>query len=580
MKMKIGAKIALGFGIVLVILFVMGGYSYYQASETRVQAVDLQRASVRSDAAVRVQDHFTNAVLAARGYMLYGDEAFAKQTADRFAAALKAAEDAKNSTIRVEVKTEADKLIDSIKKYQDGVLNRLFPAVKIYHQGKSLPGVTNERLRTIEGSFIAMGNELRPFSETIAKAADWILKDANQLNDSRLGALISNAGALERMMLILTVLSLAVGILVSIVLTRGITRPMFAAVARIDEMAQGRFDRDIQQSFMDRSDEFGEMSHAFDKMIRNMRGLIKQVSQSAEHLAAASQELTASSHQSADASNQVAGSIMAVAQGAENQVAAVNETSAVVEEISATIEEVAATANQMSGVADKTASSTSAGQAAVDLAVKQMGQVGTGAKKAQTAAADLEGGSRQIAEIVGLISNIAGQTNLLALNAAIEAARAGEAGRGFAVVAEEVRKLAEQSEQAATQITALIDKNNDNIRNVVSVVGAAIADIDQGVVLVNNAGTGFAEIGKLVLDLSQQVQQISKALGEIATGSGRIVHSIKEVGRVSRDTATEAQTVSAATEEQSASMQEIASSSQALAKLAGDLQLAMTKFKV
>ena len=130
----------------------------------------------------------------------------------------------------------------------------------------------------------------------------------------------------------------------------------------------------------------------------------------------------------------------------------------------------------------------------MDQAIGQMKNVGQGAQKAQGAAGDLEAGSRQIEAIVGLISNIAGQTNLLALNAAIEAARAGEQGRGFAVVAEEVRKLAEQSEQAARQIKDLIGKNDANIRNVVEVISHTIQDIDTGVTLVGKAGDGFGDI--------------------------------------------------------------------------------------
>ena len=580
MKLGVGAKIALGFGIVLIILFAMGGYAYYQASQTRILSADLQRASVRSDAAAKSKEFFQNSVLAIRGYMLYGDETLGKQALDNLSEALKLTEAVKKATIRADIAAEANKVADNIKKYSDGVQTQLYPVIRAYHLEKRQPSPNAEVLRKYETDFnVIGGQQLRPFSEGITKSIEGILADANKLNDERISSLIANAASLERLMLILTILSLLIGIVVSVFLTRSITKPMFAAVGQLNEMAEGRFDKDVPQVFLARGDEFGVMAKAFDRMTRNMRSLIKQVSQSAEQLAASSQEFTASSQQSAEAANQVAGSIIGVAKGAENQVAAVNETSAVIEEISATIEEVAATANEMAGVAEKTSASTASGQGAVDLAVKQMGQVGTGAKKAQAAAGDLEGGSRQIAEIVSLISNIAGQTNLLALNAAIEAARAGEAGRGFAVVAEEVRKLAEQSEQAATQITALIGKNNANIHNVVGAVGAAIADIDQGIVLVNNAGAGFAEIGKLVNDLSRQVQQISQAFAEIAKGSERIVHSVRDVEKISRDSAAEAQTVSAATEEQSASMQEIASSSQALARLAGELQQAMTKFR-
>ena len=311
-----------------------------------------------------------------------------------------------------------------------------------------------------------------------------------------------------------------------------------------------------------------------------MRQLIGQVSQSAEQLAASSEELTASAEQSAQASNQVAASVTEMAHGSEKQVAAVNDTSAIVEEISATMEEVAATAQEMAGKANDTSKATVDGQNSVDQAIGQMKNIGQGAQQAQQAAGELEAGSRQIEVIVGLISSIAGQTNLLALNAAIEAARAGEQGRGFAVVAEEVRKLAEQSEQAARQIKGLIGTNDNNIKNVVGVVSNTIKEIDQGVALVSKAGDGFGEIRSLVETVTAQVGDISRALSEIAVGSQQIVGSMKAVETVSRAAAAEAQTVSAATEEQSASTEEIASASQALAKLATDLQAAMGKFRI
>lgn len=203
-----------------------------------------------------------------------------------------------------------------------------------------------------------------------------------------------------------------------------------------------------------------------------------------------------------------------------------------------------------------------------------------GAKQAQGAAEELKTSSAQIGEIVGLISTIAGQTNLLALNAAIEAARAGEQGRGFAVVAEEVRKLAEQSEQAAHQIKNLVGSNHTSIGNVVGAIDTAISKISQGVELVNVAGTNFGAIHGQIGQVTEQVRIIAKAIGEAATGSQRIVSSIKEVENLSRDAAAESQNVSAATEEQSASMEEIAASSQALAKLAQELQMAVAKFKI
>jgi methyl-accepting chemotaxis protein len=327
-------------------------------------------------------------------------------------------------------------------------------------------------------------------------------------------------------------------------------------------------------------DELGQLARSFEAMAANLVGLVRKVSSNSEQVAASSQELTASAHQSAEAANNVAESITHVAAGASQQVNAVNEVSAVVEEISATIENVSATAQEMSKLATETAAASEGGQQSVDTAVSQMGEVGAQARQAQDAARELSASSKQIGEIVGLISNIAGQTNLLALNAAIEAARAGEQGRGFAVVAEEVRKLAEQSEAAAHQITNLISRNNQSIDHVVGSVDQAINSIDKGIALVNTAGAGFKAIGKQIDLVTDQVQNISSSLREVAIGSQRIVTSVREVENVSKSLADEASSVSAATEEQSASMEEIASSSQSLATVAQELQTAVSLFRL
>ena len=580
MRMKVGAKIALGFGIVLLILLIMGGYSYYEATELDVLTSDLARASKRADVAVKAQSDYVAGILAARGYMVYGDETFAKQSEQKFNDAIKGLGEITKLTINPKVKDMVARAEESLNKYKDGVVKELFPAVKEYHDAKKLPTATMAGLGLLEQKFIGIGRQLVPFSEAVGKAVAEILEEANTVTDNRLDRADKDASALRQVMLILTVVSLALGILVSVVLTRLVTKPLKSVIERVDKMAEGYFDRDMDKEFLSRGDEFGDMARSFDKMIRSTRGLIRQVSQSSEQLAASSEQLTASSQQSAEAANNVAQSIQQVAMGSEKQVGAVNETSAIVEEISATMEEVAATAGEMATLSDQTAKAAIEGKKSIDIAVNQMGAVSNGSKQAQLAAEELKVSSEQIGEIVGLISTIAGQTNLLALNAAIEAARAGEQGRGFAVVAEEVRKLAEQSETAAHQIKELVDKNHGSIGNVVGAIDVAIRDITQGVDLVNVAGNNFAAINSQINQVTDQVTVIAKAVNEAAVGSQRIVSSIKEVENLSRDAAAESQNVSAATEEQSASMQEIAASSQALAKLAEGLQQEISKFHI
>jgi len=209
-----------------------------------------------------------------------------------------------------------------------------------------------------------------------------------------------------------------------------------------------------------------------------------------------------------------------------------------------------------------------------------MGQISESSLAVQKAVDELSTSSQKIQEIVALITGIAGQTNLLALNAAIEAARAGEQGRGFAVVADEVRKLAEQSEEAAKQIASMIRGNVTSIDGAVQAVGKTSENVLAGMKVMEEAGKAFAKIASHIEGVSTEVTEMTGAIGEVATASSNVEKSVKQIELISRDTAAQTQTVSAATEEQSASAQEIASASQTLAQLAQELQGNIQRFRV
>lgn len=183
--------------------------------------------------------------------------------------------------------------------------------------------------------------------------------------------------------------------------------------------------------------------------------MIVKVQEASEIVSASSEELTASTEQLSQAADQVVTAITDVTNGTSQQMQSVDDTMTIVEQMSAGLQQIAANTGSVSAAAEKTSNTALEGGEAVQKVASQMA-IETSVTHSAQVVAKLGERSKEIGQIVDTIAGIAGQTNLLALNAAIEAARAGEQGRGFAVVAEEVRKLAEQSRDAAKEIAALI----------------------------------------------------------------------------------------------------------------------------
>jgi len=269
-----------------------------------------------------------------------------------------------------------------------------------------------------------------------------------------------------------------------------------------------------------------------------------------------------------------------VATGASHQVDAVEQAVSVVQEMTMAINHIASNSHNVSEKSGETARAAAAGGEAVLQATNQMQVIKNSVTQSAEVVGKLGERSQQIGEIVDVISGIAGQTNLLALNAAIEAARAGEQGRGFAVVADEVRKLAEQSHEAAQKISIIVRDIQSETNIAVRAMNQGTVEVARGTEVIAATGDRFTFIVTMVQQLNSQIQEISAATEELSASSDEVVRSVDSIRTVASDTAADTQTISAAAEEQSASMEEIASSSQALAHMAGDLQAVVSKFRL
>lgn len=382
----------------------------------------------------------------------------------------------------------------------------------------------------------------------------------------------------QMVLIILPIMAILISVLVGIIITRMIIGPLKIILKKVEQVADG--DLNVDECSIYSKDEVGLLDTSFNTMILNLRTLVVQIRNSAEQLAASSEEIVATMDQNAQVSNQISSAIGEVANGSEQQVKALTDTSATIEELSASIEEVAASGSTVANSASTTVQIAREGHITITKAVEQMSIVGTSTELVQNAVNKLAAGFDKITEFIDIITNISSQTNLLALNAAIEAARAGEHGRGFAVVAEEVRKLAELSQDSAVNIIAQVKENRENIKDASIAMNSAVSSVNEGVAVVNTAGEAFANIAGLIDEVSTQVNQIAAVVQQMASGSQYIVSSVLAIDSVSKETSNQTMNVSAAVEEQTASMDQIADNSRGLANLAEELRNAIEKFRV
>jgi len=242
------------------------------------------------------------------------------------------------------------------------------------------------------------------------------------------------------------------------------------------------------------------------------------------------------------------------------------------EEMAVGVQRVAESSGMVTEASQAMVQEAEKGSITVDHAVKQLDSLKTTAGGVTSALERLERQSMQIGEIATMISAIASQTNLLALNAAIEAARAGEHGTGFAVVAHEVRKLAEQSESSAGQITQLIEDIQEATVTAVKEMRTGTSEVGASHEAVTEAGQVFRMIVEESRKVSDQIQEISAAAQQMSAGTEEVSASLNEVARISEQNATGAQRVLASSQHQLQAMESVTAATEGLNRLAQELE--------
>jgi methyl-accepting chemotaxis protein len=327
-------------------------------------------------------------------------------------------------------------------------------------------------------------------------------------------------------------------------------------------------------------DEIEVLAGECNNLIASLADIASSVRRSAESVSAAAAELSASSEEINSSTMEISSSVQQIARGAELQSRKVEETSASVESITSTTASVTSQIQEASRTSEEAALVAAKGEEATDQAILKIGEVRAAIETLAESVALLGHRSSEIGKIVDVITSIADQTNLLSLNAAIEAARAGESGRGFSVVAEEVRKLAEGSGKAATQIGELIKEVQEETAKAVKYMQIGTDEVALGSEVVGRTGEALRQITDAVTRTAELAERIAEAMQDQTSRTSSVDKAMHDIAAVVEQNAASAEETAAAAEQQTACMQEISSSAQELADMARRLEESVQLFRV
>ncbi|MCE9671003.1 methyl-accepting chemotaxis protein [Myxococcus stipitatus] len=515
--MNIGNRIAVGFGLSLLVLLVLAAVAFQGARQLTTTTEGLLKAHENFRLVREVRSLIIDAETGQRGFLLAGEETYLEpyqqaistlqQDLSQLRQAVAPTPDQRNRLVKLEplINARLGLLEEGIRARREKGLEAALPVIR-NNRGKELM----DQIRDLVNEMLADEQEnWAEHSEAAQKTAQQIL------------------WALA----ICTVLGLLIVGVGSYLITRSITVPLRKLMVGAEQLGTGKLDHRID---IKGRDETAELARSFNTMAERRQQSEAQIAQQAEQREHTLRTVAEFVNQLASASSEILASTTEQVAGAQEQGSAVTETVSTIEEITKTSEEAAGRARHVSDSARHAEEVGRSGRRTVEEAVSSMGTVREQVESIASRILALAEQAQAIGDIITTVNDISEQTHMLALNASIEASRAGENGRGFAVVASEVKALADQSKKATGQLRQILGQIQKATHGAVMTTEEGTKSVAAATRIVSEAGATIQTLSDLLAQASLTAAQIAASANQQATGIAQIRQAMHDVNQATQ----------------------------------------------